>query len=107
MRDKIILLMLGYSTKYSGGNLGTQSAMDFHPRNKALSFGSALGSQPHFNSQKLPQLGRSMSLSKSAKLKLTTIEAGLSTMSQELHDLKMDTRVLLPLLRNLVGIVTI
>ena len=86
--------MLGFTNKYSGTPIGAQSAIDFHTRkNKALSFGSAAGSQALFNSQKLPQLSRSSSLSKSAKLKLTTIEASLSSMSQEMHDLKMDTRV--------------
>ena len=93
--------MLGYTTtKFNGTSIGAQSAIDFNSRkNKALSFGTPLASQPHFLSQKLPQLGRSSSLSssvsKSTKLKLTTIEATLSSMSQELHNLKVDTRVFL------------
>ena len=76
--------MLGFSNKFSSGTpLGTQSALGFYTRkDKALSYGSVQNSQPQFNSQKLPQLGRSMSLSKSAKLKLTTIDASLSTISQ-------------------------
>ena len=88
--------MLGYSTKLSGPPLTTQSALDFNSRKtKALSFNSGQTSNSQFNTQKLPQIGRSISLSsKSAKLKLTTIEANVSTMTQEVHDLRMDTRVL-------------
>ena len=75
--------MLGFSNKFSGTPLGAQSAIDFNPRkNKAFSYGYAQNSQPQFNTQKLPQLGRSSSLSKSTKLKLTTIEATLSSISQ-------------------------
>jgi len=46
-------------------------------------------------SNRLPQLNRSFSGStgKSTKLKLTTIDATLSTISQELHDLRLETRV--------------
>ena len=79
---EIILLMLGYSTKLSGTPIGHQSALDFHNRtNKALSFTHNMSSQQKYQSHKLPQLGRSMSLSKSAKLKMTTYEATLMSMS--------------------------
>ena len=66
--------MLGYSTKYSGTPQGYQSAMDFNNRkSKALSFTPNMSSQAQYKTEKLPQLGRSMSVSLSAKLKLTTI----------------------------------
>ena len=42
---------------------------------------------------RLPQLSRSFSGSKSAKLKMTTIEASLSSLQQQIHEVKMDTRV--------------
>lgn len=43
---------------------------------------------------RLPQLSRSSSSSKSTKLKLTTIEATLSALSQQIHEMKLDTRVI-------------
>ena len=66
-----------------------QSATDMYPRKNRLlaSTGfSQLNSSMH--TPRLPQLSRSQSFSKSAKLKLTTIEATLSTISQQLHELK-------------------
>ena len=45
---------------------------------------------------RLPELNRSRSFSsssKSTKLKLTTLDATLSSLAQQLHELKMDTRV--------------
>lgn len=44
---------------------------------------------------RLPQLSRSFSSTKSAKLKLTTIEGTLSAMSQQLNELKSSTRVII------------
>jgi hypothetical protein len=55
---------------------------------------------------RLPQLSRSFSSSKSTKLKLTTIEATLSAMSQQLQELRLDTRVNLPLCSNPEDIAT-
>lgn len=71
-----------------------QSSTDIYPRKNRLlaSTGfSQLNSSMHM--PRLPQLSRSFSSSKSAKLKLTTIEASLSSIQQQLHELKMDTRV--------------
>lgn len=69
-----------------------QSATELYPRKHRL-MGSTgltnLNSSVHVGGSRLPQLSRSCSGSKSAKLKLTTIEATLSTMSQQLHELKL------------------
>lgn len=87
--------MLGYSSKMSGGPIGTQSALDFYSRkNRVVSYGSTQGSIPKFNTKILPEINRSSSTSsKSTKLRLITIEGTLSAMDQDLHQLKGETRV--------------
>jgi hypothetical protein len=79
-----------------------QSTTDLHPRKNRFLASTGLS---NFNSSihmpRLPQLSRSFSSSKSAKLKLTTIEATLSSISQQLHELKMETRVSIETRRNL------
>ena len=94
--------MLNMTARSSYDNpLHFQSATDIYPRKNRLlaSTGfSQLNSSMH--NPRLPQLSRSFSSSKSAKLKLTTIEATLSSISQQLHELKMDTRVKHKVFRN-------
>lgn len=73
-----------------------QSATELYPRKNRL-MGSTgltnLNSSMHMSGNRLPQLSRSFSGSKSAKLKLTTIEGSLSSIGQQLHELKLETRV--------------
>jgi hypothetical protein len=101
--------MLGYGSKLPASTQPYQSASDFNIRkNRALSQTTGQESQL-YNSTKLPQLpqlGRSSSFSKSAKLKLTTIDAKLTTMAQSAQDLKMETRVLFDSHRNPEDIAT-
>lgn len=71
-----------------------QSAIDLNPRkNRFLSSTGFSNPNPISNTMRLPQLNRSTSSSKSTKLKLTTIEGTLSSIEQDLHNLKQETRV--------------
>ena len=69
-----------------------QSASELYPRKNRL-MGSTgftnMNSSMNMNNTRLPQLSRSYSGSKSAKLKLTTIEGTLSSMAQQLQELKL------------------
>ena len=79
--------MFNYSHRQSNEPI-SQSYNNLNPRkNRFIS--TALN--PLNQSSYLPQLSRSSS--KSTKLKLTTIEATLSSLEQELQTLKADTRV--------------
>jgi cell division septum initiation protein DivIVA len=71
-----------------------QSAIDLNPRkNRFLSSTGFSNPINPNNTMRLPQLARSSSSSKSTKLKLTTIEATLSAIEQDTHNLKQETRV--------------
>lgn len=71
---------------FSYNNSYTQSAVELPPRkNRFLASTGFSNLNSSMQGTRLPQLSRSFSSSKSAKLKLTTIEATLSSMSQQLH----------------------
>jgi hypothetical protein len=65
----------------------THSMAELYPRkNRFLaSTGFSQLNNSMITTTRLPQLSRSFSSSKSTKLKLTTIEATLSSISQQLH----------------------
>jgi hypothetical protein len=79
--------MLNTTTRnFSYSNNYAQSASELQPRkNKFLASTGFSNLNSSMQVGRLPQLSRSFSSSKSAKLKLTTIEATLSAMSQQLH----------------------
>lgn len=72
--------MLNYSSRQYNQPDVTQSAFDINPRKNR--FLSSTGFTNLNNTNRLPQLSRSTSSTKSTKLKLTTIEATLSTIGQ-------------------------
>lgn len=83
--------MLNLTARNFASDSYAQSAADLTSRKYRVlaSTGfSNLNSSMHMTSR-LPQLSRSFSSTKSAKLKLTTIEGTLSTISQQLHELKL------------------
>jgi hypothetical protein len=93
--------MFSYSSKPEGYQSAYQpayqSALDLNAR-KTRVLSSTTGFNPkEVNPGRLPQLTRSFSTSKSTKLKLTTIEATLAAMDQDLHQLKSETRVTIDL----------
>jgi hypothetical protein len=77
----------------------TQSLIDFNSARKNRLLSSTNWNQG-LNQVRLPQLSRSSSSSKSTKLKLTTIEATLSAIQQDIHNLKLETRVAMVSFRN-------
>ena len=99
--------MLNMTARSSYDNpLHFQSATDIYTRKNRLlatTGFSQLNSSMH--NPRLPQLSRSFSSSKSTKLKLTTIDATLSSISQQIHELKMDTRVQNEIFSNQEGFV--
>ncbi len=75
---------------YNNNQQYAQSAVELQPRkNRFLASTGFTNLNSSMQNPRLPQLNRSFSSSKSAKLKLTTIEATLSAISQQLHELKL------------------
>jgi hypothetical protein len=76
-----------YNRQYNDAPLG-QSLNDLNSRKNRFLSTTGFSNPLNINTVRLPQMARSSSSSKSAKLKLTTIEATLSSIEQELHNLK-------------------
>jgi hypothetical protein len=93
--------------QYAGDNIFAQSMADMALRkNRMLASTGFSNLNSSMQMTRLPQLSRSFSSSKSAKLKLTTIEGTLSAISQQLQELRLETRVLRWVCRNRAGIAT-
>lgn len=85
--------MFSYSSKASTQQ-PYQSALDLNTRKTRVLSSTTGFNIKEVNPRGLPQISRSSSsFSKSSKLKLTTIEATLTSMDQDLHQLKSETRV--------------
>lgn len=91
--------MLNHSVRFDQ-NQPTQSYNDLNTTRKNRLLSSTNWNQG-INQVRLPQLSRSSSSSKSTKLKLTTIEATLSAIQQDIHNLKLETRVRIDSFSNL------
>ena len=80
------MTMLNTTARNFAYNSYAQSASELQPRkNRFLASTGFSNLNSSMQMTKLPQLSRSFSSSKSTKLKLTTIEAGLSSISQQVH----------------------
>lgn len=79
------------SRQYRNDELLSQSMADMNPRKNRLlaSTGFSNLNNTGNGGTRLPQLSRSFSSSKSTKLKLTTIEGTLSSITQQLHELRL------------------
>lgn len=87
--------MLNVTNRNGAYESAFHSASELYPRkNRFLASTGFSNLNSSMQTPRLPQLSRSFSSSKSAKLKLTTIEASLSVIGQQLHELRHDTRVL-------------
>jgi hypothetical protein len=93
--------MLNLSARqYNSDGIFTQSMADMTLRkNRMLASTGFANLNNSMHTTRLPQLSRSFSSSKSTKLKLTTIEATLSSISQQLQELRLETRVCLTLFK--------
>lgn len=92
-----------------GETLFYRSMADMHARKSKILATTGFSNLNHStNGGRLPELTRSRSFSstKSAKLKLTTLDATLSSIQQQLHELQLDTRVLSELHSNPVASAT-
>jgi hypothetical protein len=93
--------------QHGGESIFNQSMADMAQRkNRMLASTGFSKLNSSMQMTRLPQLSRSFSSSQSAKLKLTTIEGTLRAISQQLHELRLETRVSERLSRNLAGIAT-
>ena len=78
--------MLNLSSRNAAYDSYAQSATELYPRkNRFLASTGFSNLNSSMHTPRLPQLSRSFSSSKSTKLKLTTIEATLSSISQQLQ----------------------
>ena len=90
--------------QYGGENIFAQSMAEMSYRKSRMLASTGASNLNHsMHSARLPQLSRSFSSSKSAKLKLATLEGALSALDQQLHELRLETRVTLPPFRSRGG----
>ena len=80
--------------QYGGESIFNHSMADMALRKNRMLVSTGLSNlNSSMQMTRLPQLSRSFSSSKSAKLKLTTMDGTLSAITQQLQELRLETRV--------------